>query len=1257
MPMQGAMRWSLHSTCLLLALQAGVAWQVAAADSQSPPQLTSDPDAWVWQDECAATNDWRPQPSWLGNPSSAASLLAEDGTVCFQVSEPGRGMKWSRNLPPIELAEAPWLMMRYRVQNLTRESQDYLIYLRDGQGGRELAPVKPPDLIADGQWHLLAVDVSTLTDQPAVDLMAVQVQSASEGQARLWLDWIGFSDAPPEAAQIVKAASTMAVVAPWIAPLARATWAAQPSWLGNPAASHACSVTTTGRATQFQVAAASQGMKWSWPLPAPVALGGHRYATMRYRARGVSPRGHYALCFIGTTESKGDAYEVALASSEVLADGRWHTAWANLGGLRTKFTSLTALACEVQALTPNAELELQEIRLTSEFPLAPVSDVCAWRPGADFAGYQSLPLSSVAAADGKRWVRQLRLTQWPETNRLTAEGIPFELNQGGLKFAATSLGEKGDLRLATRLRASEVYLFLLARFQGAEEPVYGEGRFRAIRDLDRFRVRLEYGDGTAEECLPLDTASREFGLARSAQVVVAAADPAKELRAVVVRDLTGQAAFAVAAVTARVDGERGFPEALEEAPPMQHRPAKTNPSGAPRFELSGAALGFQTGTCAGVIDFGGQPTWRELHDPATGRSFLPRASPLLELNVDGRAVAHSGYARPQVTLQPGTPGLCQAQYVVEGADGLIVFLLVETVGSNSLAVTASLLNNGAQPRRLALTVPRIGPYRLGTNADATYYLLPKRGAAFDNRSCAYRERYCGLFPLQFVDTFNPAEARGLTVRTEDMHCAWKHYRFEKNGDELMLAVDYAETILGPGERLETPRGIITFHDGFWQRGFEAYRSWARTWYQPLAPRKPWFREVFNFRQRFLHWLDPLYDGQRIDLQRAVDEARREFGGIDYLHLFDWGNCGPYGRIYGRTGDYSPFDYLQGGQGALREAMGTVQAQGIPVGLYIEGYLLDERGRLGQQFGKEWQLIDAAGNGARWPDSTEIDVCSFVAAWRQVQASTYAEKARQLQPNGMYIDEYGFAGANFDCWSKAHGHEPPAYAVVGERDATRLIRQSLETAQAGVAIYTEETPVDVVSQFQDGSFTYAMATARQTVTRVPLNLTRFAIPSFKTIEILSCDKPTGSWATGVKWVFFNGEALWLEGPATEWFGPDTRAAIRTCYRILRQHRDAFTSDAPMPLVPTLQGGVFANAFPVPGKTVYTLYNSRHRTVRGEMLLVPCREGMVCEDAWRGQPAAVRRMGADTVISVELGPQEVGCIVVAGAAPAGSRVSPE
>jgi hypothetical protein len=149
------------------------------------------------------------------------------------------------------------------------------------------------------------------------------------------------------------------------------------------------------------------------------------------------------------------------------------------------------------------------------------------------------------------------------------------------------------------------------------------------------------------------------------------------------------------------------------------------------------------------------------------------------------------------------------------------------------------------------------------------------------------------------------------------------------------------------------------------------------------------------------------------------------------------------------------------------------------------------------------------------------------------------------------------------------------------------------------------------------------------------------------------------------VFFSGEGIWLEGIADEWFTPETRATIARCHAILAQYADAFITDRPTPLIPTLMGNVYANEFPVYGgrdagvgttdpakaaaaaasgaKRVWTLYNANPRTVRGPVLRVEHYPGTRYLDAWNDRPAQVQIVGDEAEISLELGPKDVGCVV--------------
>jgi hypothetical protein len=1185
-------------------------------------------DDFSWREECQDAFRWAAQPRWLGNASPTAKVAGDGETLCFHVDEPGKGMKWSISIPTVAIDPSPYLVVRYRAENLSTQGDDYLVYVDDRTRGGQLNAIRLADAKSDGRWHVAAVDLSVLTDGEAVHGLAVQVQADAKGRARLWLDWLAVMETPPEGAEVIRRAPPVPPQADWAAPLAGASWTAQPGWLSNPAAKGSHRVEKQGEATAFCVDVPARGMKWSWNLPEPALLEGHRYVSLRYRAAGWRPQSDYAVCALGRPAGKDDpGYAAMVPAEELVGDGRWHMLNLDIRKLAARYPKIDQLAIQLQATSASGKLEIKDLSLVNARRPSKLSEEVDWRPGGDFRGFRTFGLEPAGLTNSAPWRRHLHLDDWLTDTAITVEGIPFRRTDAAADLATTGVRGESELRIPAEGSAAEVYLLMLAALVGPEEPAFGSGKLRAIRDVDRFRLRIEYRDGAADECLPMNVVTRQFGISQGAQVAVAAADPSKQLRAVVIRDLAKQAAFAVAAVTARTDG-RGFPEALESSLPLRVKPT----TAAVRLEAD--------------IRPTGPPTLQGLLHRPTGWSYLEQPCPLVMLRVDGRAIPIDEFQREAAA--EGQPPDGPVWFKIRSVDGLRLGLVIRQASpaEDSLSVAAEVLNGGQAERKVSLEAPRVGPFRLGENADDGFYLAPRCGATFDNRPCSHRERYCGLFPLQFLDTFNPAEGRGLSLRTTDTACIRKNYVLEKKDGRFSFGVEYPDRTLRPGEKLATATAVIAATDGDWHRGFEAYRAWVRTWRQPRSPRKPWFREIFNFRQRFLWGLDPLADAAdgTLHLERSVDEARREFGGIDYLHLFDWGYVPPYGRIYGRTGDYSPYDSLRGGQEALRDAIKAIQAQGVPVGLYIEGYLLEERGKLGQAFGRKWQLIGHDGKGLYWPDATEMFVCPAVDAWREVQASTYAAKVKELDVDGMYIDQFGFANSFKDCWSADHGHGRPSYAVETERGCTEIVRDRIERVKQNVAVYTEETPVDVTTQDQDGSFTYAMLSSRSAQTQVPVNMARFAVPSFKTIEILYCDKPTGSWATGVRWVFFNGEAIWLEGKADEWFEPETRRTIRHCYRILRKHRDAFTSLEAVPLVPTEMGGVFANRFPAGPKTVYTLYNARHRTVRGDVLRLPHRDAAAYYDEWQDRPIVARRDGSDDVIPLEIGPHGAGCVVV-------------
>ena len=87
--------------CCLVLLVATAAW----AQAKLPLGFDTDPG-------------WEMRPSYLGNPTAKAQLVAASGVNTLQVDEAGKGMKWELSLQPFDSGYYPYLVVRYKAQNL-----------------------------------------------------------------------------------------------------------------------------------------------------------------------------------------------------------------------------------------------------------------------------------------------------------------------------------------------------------------------------------------------------------------------------------------------------------------------------------------------------------------------------------------------------------------------------------------------------------------------------------------------------------------------------------------------------------------------------------------------------------------------------------------------------------------------------------------------------------------------------------------------------------------------------------------------------------------------------------------------------------------------------------------------------------------------------------------------------------------------------------------------------------------------------------
>jgi hypothetical protein len=1194
----------------------------------------------LYQDDMKDMGAWRQMPSWLPNPSQGAMVTQTQAGARFSVPEAGRGMKWLRGLKGMWLDDAPWLVVRYRASGI-QPVKDYFIWLEAGKGV-EILPLD--QLQADGRWHIAAADAAALAAGDTVTGIAVPMQ-ADAADAWVEIAWIAFMETLPPDARIM-GENPKPAREDWILTQhMRGTWEPQPTWLSNPAQRHTHE--RRAAADVFTVAEGGRGMKWVAYFEGPAETAGYRYLSLRVRGQGNIAAADYAVCVIGDAAPDGADYTVLAPPAAAVTGGRWRTLNLPLEPAR-RHERLVGLAVQAQAGAGPATLEIADARLTATRRLLRLDDSLDIKPGwpagatRQFAAVDMSPSATMAVGAAKT---RFRLADWFTDERVTVENIMFHVKQSGMAVAANAMAEESEIAIPLSGRGSEVYLLALARLIGAEESLHGGGLLIRLGDVDRLRVILHYTDGDERQARPARIPGGGFGVEEGAQVLTVCADPARELKQITLYVGTRQAVVGIAGVTVNRARQRRF-EALWQVPslPRVAQVQAALPEIKPCARLEGQRLVLANRYLEAEFDLSrGAALARLLHRAIRAEcASVTERQPLFDVKAGERVMRGNEFKLLSAVPLTAARGYELRYRSAEPA--LEVRINLAAPDEPRITCDISVRNVSGQPQTITPSGPRL---LLAIGAPkATWYLIPASATVLSDRPLDYAGWYSGAeVSLQFLDAFNPQSGGGACLMVRDRESLEKRYELRKSDAGVLMGLTYQQRLLAAGEQYSLAPIDVVAHRGDWHEAFAAYRGWARTWYEPASLRPRWWREVFNFRQRFLYWLDPMYDAEAREyrMEAALEEAEHEFGGCEYLHIFDWGNCGPYGRIYGRSGDYDPGDYLPGGWAGFRAAVERVRQRGVRVGYYIEGYLLDERGKLGQAHGREWQMIDAHGRGMRWPNSTELYVCLAVEPWQQVQAATYAHMVERMDADGMYLDELGFAGAWKWCWSLNHGHRSPGSSLQAEQALTRRVREAMSAVKPEAVLYTEDTPTDVNSQCQDGAFCYSMTRHRSAGSVAPLKLFRFAFPDFKNIEILNCDNPTGTWATGVRWAFWNGEGLWLEGKADDWFAPQTRRAIRECHRVLREHRDAFAGDRAEPLAPTLAGGIYANVFRGARETAYAILNARPETYRGEVIAVAHRPGMRYFDAFAQREIKPRIIAGQARLSLTIAPEGVGCIV--------------
>jgi hypothetical protein len=298
------------------------------------------------------------------------------------------------------------------------------------------------------------------------------------------------------------------------------------------------------------------------------------------------------------------------------------------------------------------------------------------------------------------------------------------------------------------------------------------------------------------------------------------------------------------------------------------------------------------------------------------------------------------------------------------------------------------------------------------------------------------------------------------------------------------------------------------------------------------------------------------------------------------------------------------------------------------------------------YGDRFAVLDS--KGSRLATADLIKVSQDDPEYRQWQIGMLSELQRQTAVEALYVDVFPFP--NY----KSYRREGQELLRNNMNKASLEFARSLRAALPQTALWSEYPAPDYIGAYWDGFIVYHYLSLSEHFTgqddrleKAPLesplclSVSRFTAPELKNIvfPVGYDSNPTGQ-PSSLKQAFFMGDAIYNVGYLL--FSERMRAFLKPALRVLSEYEDCFTSPHPEPLIPTLMTGICANAFPGNGRTAFTLLNTSYHTRRGPILSVLHHPGATYRDEWNNVELQPEIRDGQALLSLELGPQSVGCI---------------
>ena len=1188
-----------------------------------------------------STSPWEKWTAQLDPPSPNARLVSGGSYLSFTVPDANTEMLWRRSLRPAWLEFHHYMNLTYRASGVP-SSPSSLLALRTG-GSSIFNVLSMGDVQNDGEIHELTIDIKTLTASPQLIGIDLFLEAGSAGNAEFIIERLDFTDHSP------------GFVFPTPTPFPpvntgfdldlsdTASWEAKPEWTGSAAAGE-YDLEFTGHSMLLTVGDPYKTMKWHNPSIGTQDTASYPYLLLNYRCRNLRySKTDYAVWLRGVDEAR------PLYQGDLVDDENWRWAFSPIG-----IDNADQMALQIRnAGDGEAFFEIGSLQFVDGDPRSDLSWFTPLHAGwndltsgtADFSFVDLTPHFNIRAS--QILPRMGYNVPWFREEKISVEKrVPFLVRAAEPNLVATSIPDTDFIEIPVNRTASEVFFILGAMFPAREIPG-SERIIDAIDETERFLVEICYSDGSRESFFPMEITTGEYQIVNNTfSAFTIPANPGKTIRRLRFHDKSDGGLFALAAVSLNVSSVLHYPDAFRIPEPYVVKDIPNPPKRTPGITLEGDLLSLENSVATLRFNVAGGLSLEQWISRFTGHDVTGGATDrrFFSVDIDGSSLSSLDFLVDRIEIATsGTAEIAMLDLSTRVGDPPCSATIVMGVDpSPEIFFSMNLHNKGTSPVTLELRFPDLPHLTLGPDPENLYYTFPALTFVHGTKPAIFSSLYSGKFPLQFLDLNDPKEGWGICLLVKDLELIHKYYSLEKKEDHASMAIRYpvASTDgLLPGEALEIAPFSLGVHKGDWHSAMNAYMDWVSTWYSARSPRQKWFREIYTCRRDYpIGGTGYLFDRKNDTYTFPVEleNAEKYLGGADMIDISSWG----WSAAHGRVGDYRLYEL--GGLENFRSGISYSQGRGVPVGLYIEGYLLDERATVYVQNGEKWKMINSSGEEIR-SGTHEMRICPHVSDWQDYMKDLYHAVASETGASAMYIDVFGMATEGFRCYAADHGHSPGEPPLRGEYVMTRKIRESLNALRPGIPLYTEYNTVDVISQFQDGSFCYTIWSGDNAISPTETGLFRFCFPDYKRIELVNGLFLAMNWSSeGLKKAFLNGEGLWIKGDLASWYDADTVAFYKKSHELFRDHRDAMAGLDPSPFLTTLAGDVYAHSFSSGEKTILTFYNANRRSIAGDLLDIGPMEDRHVVDLW----GEIMLDNVDTSpafkVHATLPPREIGCI---------------